>query len=70
LSIFKVYIADSGLLHALLGLETKDDVLARPVAGSLWESFAMAEVMARHGLSECQCYFWATPSGAELDLLV
>jgi predicted AAA+ superfamily ATPase len=66
----KVYIADTGLLHALLGLETKDDLLSHPVAGASWESFAMADVMARQGLTERECYFWATHSGAELDLFV
>lgn len=37
----KIYIRDSGILHALLGLETKDQVLSHPVAGQSWEGFAI-----------------------------
>lgn len=66
----KVYIADSGLLHALLGLPTRDAVLAHPKVGASWEGFALQVVVDRLGARPSECFFWATPSGAELDLLV
>jgi predicted AAA+ superfamily ATPase len=64
----KLYIADTGLLHTLLGVETHEDLLSHPVAGASWESFAMGEIVHRFGLSPRSCYFWGAHSGAELDL--
>ncbi|MEE8304399.1 MAG: DUF4143 domain-containing protein, partial [Candidatus Tectomicrobia bacterium] len=65
----KVYIADSGLLHALLGLEAQEDLMGHPKRGASWEGFAMGEIIARLGLRAADCYFWALHGGAELDLL-
>lgn len=53
-----------------LAWRRKTTCLRIPVAGASWERFAMAQVMAQQGLSERQCLFWATHSGAELDLFV
>lgn len=64
-----VYLADSGLLHALLGLQTREDLLGHPKAGASWEGLVLGQVMARLGLRNSECYFWATHQGAELDLL-
>lgn len=64
----KVYITDTGLLHALLGIATYDDLMSHPIAGASWESFAMGEIMQRFGFSPHTCYFWGSHSGAELDL--
>lgn len=64
----KVYLRDSGLLHTLLGLATERDVLSHPKAGASWEGFAIEEAL-RTVRSEA-AYFWATHTGAELDLLL
>lgn len=66
----KIYLADSGLLHALLNLRDREDVLSHPCAGFSWEGFALNEVAARLGAKSEETYFWATHAGAELDLLV
>ena len=64
----KVYVRDSGILHALLGLPTFAALEAHPTIGASWEGFVIEQVLRRTG--ERNAYFWATPSGAELDLLV
>lgn len=66
----KVYIRDSGVLHALLGLGTARDIASHPVVGASWEGFALDAVVSRLGAHPDECFFWATHSGAELDLLV
>lgn len=66
----KVYVTDSGLLHTLLGLETRDDLEGHPKIGASWEGFVVQEVIARLGARPDECFFWATHGGAELDLLV
>jgi len=66
----KVYIADSGLLHTLLNLRTKSDLEGHPKIGASWEGFVLLEVIRQLGARSDECYFWATYSGAELDLLV
>ncbi len=66
----KVYLADSGILHSLLNLETRDDLLRHPKVGASWEGFVLDEIMVRLGARREECFFWATHAGAELDLLV
>jgi predicted AAA+ superfamily ATPase len=66
----KVYIADSGLLHILLGMETRFDLEGHPKVGASWEGFGLTEIVARLGARREECYFWATHGGAEIDLLV
>jgi predicted AAA+ superfamily ATPase len=66
----KVYVRDPGLLHALLGLETREQLLGHPKVGASWEGFAMQEAVRVLGVPWDRCYFWATHRGAELDLLV
>ena len=66
----KVYIADTGLLHTLLGIETREDLDGHPKVGASWESFVLREVIRRTGARPEECFFWATHAGAELDLLV
>ena len=65
----KIYLRDSGLLHALLGLRSRAEVLSHPRFGLSWEGFAMEQVI---GIlrAERDAYFWATHGGAELDLLI
>jgi predicted AAA+ superfamily ATPase len=66
----KVYIADPGLLHALLGLGNLSDLTGHPKVGASWEGFAIAAIMAALGARREECSFWALHTGAELDLLV
>lgn len=66
----KVYLADTGILHTLLGLADHDDLLGHPKVGASWEGFALHEVLMRLGARSHEAYFWATHAGAELDLLV
>ena len=66
----KVYLADSGLLHTLLGIRTRTDLEVHPKVGASWEGFAIDQVIRRLGARPDQCFFWATHGGAELDLLV
>jgi predicted AAA+ superfamily ATPase len=62
----KVYIRESGLLHALLGLETFSALEGHPKLGASWEGFALESLLSV--LNERNAWFWATRGGAELDL--
>jgi hypothetical protein len=64
----KIYVRDSGLLHALLGIPSFRELEGHPKIGASWEGFAIEEIV--RGAGDRNCYFWATQSGAELDLLV
>ena len=66
----KVYVADSGVLHALLGLSTREAVLSHPKVGASWEGFVVQQIVQLLAASPEQCFHWSTHSGAELDLLV
>ena len=66
----RVYVADTGLLHALLALDSSAALLGHPKAGASWEGFAMQEAVRILGVDWDRCYYWATHQGAELDLLV
>ena len=66
----KVYIADTGLLHALFGIRTRDELIAHPKSGASWEGFVLQEVLRLVDGRAEDSFFWATHSGAELDLLV
>ena len=65
----KVYFRDSGLLHLLSGIHALRDLLVNPRCGASWEGFALEEVLRCLKASAEECYFWATHTGAELDLL-
>ena len=66
----KVFINDAGLLHALLGLTTREAVVSHPVVGPSWEGFVVQQVIHLLGARPEQCYHWSTHAGAELDLLI
>ena len=66
----RVYVADSGLLHSLLDIESQRDLERHPKLGASWEGFLMANVARQLGARRDQCFYWATHAGAELDLLV
>lgn len=64
----KIYIRDSGLLHALLGLESVDELSGHPKCGASWEGYCIEQLIQHH--ADATPYFWATHGGAELDLLL
>lgn len=64
----RVYVRDSGVLHALLGLERSDDVLSHPTAGPSWEGFVIEQLIAAAGTNRIPLYF-RTEKGAEADLV-
>ena len=64
----KVYVRDSGLVHALLGLADLDAVLSHPVAGSSWEGFVVEQLIS--AASTAQASFYRTSHGAEVDLVL
>jgi predicted AAA+ superfamily ATPase len=66
----KIYIADSGVLHTLLGLRTFKDLEGHPKVGASWEGFVLEQVIRHLAARVDECFFWATHGGAELDLLV
>lgn len=66
----KLFLRDSGMLHALLELGSRRDVEGHPKLGASWEGFLLEELVKHLGAEPEQCYFWATHGGAELDLLV
>jgi predicted AAA+ superfamily ATPase len=66
----KIYLADSGILHALLGLRDQASLEANPKLGASWEGFLLSQLIARLGAEREECFFWATHQGAELDFLV
>lgn len=64
----KVYVRDTGLLHALLSINSDESLNAHPKFGASWESFALEQILL---LSRSrQAFFWGTHAGAELDLLL
>jgi uncharacterized protein len=66
----KVYLSDSGLLHALLNLRSINDLEGHPKVGASWEGFVVEQIINRLSADADECFFWATHAGAELDLLV
>ncbi len=63
----KLYIRDSGLLHALLGIRNEADLRLHPSSGVSWEGFILEQILAH--LRPDEAWFWQTQAGAELDLL-
>jgi len=63
----KLYVRDSGLLHALLGIESFAQLEGHPKIGGSWEGFGIEHILRIVG--ERNSYFWACYSGSELDLL-
>ena len=65
----RLYLRDSGIVHALLGLRWLEDVLAHPVAGGSWEGFVIANLLAATP-DWVQPFFYRTQAGAEVDLVL
>lgn len=64
----KIYIRDSGILHGLLQLTALPELQSHPKLGASWEGFVIEQIVRLFDTRDA--YFWATHSGAELDLLV
>ena len=64
----KMFIRDSGVLHALLDIATWDNLLGHPIVGSSWEGFVVENLIAAAG-DHRRPYFFRTADGAEIDLL-
>jgi predicted AAA+ superfamily ATPase len=65
----KVYLQDSGLLHALLEIDSVEALLGHPVAGASWEGWALEQVTRQLAAQRWQLYFYRTAAGAELDIV-
>lgn len=66
----KIYFRDSGILHNLMNIDSYQSLQTNPKIGASWEGFALEEIIRIYKASPSNCYFWATHSGAELDLLI
>ncbi len=65
----KLYVRDSGLVHALLDLATKEAVVSHPTVGASWEGFCIENLLAC-APTQVQSYFYRSGGGAEVDLLL
>ena len=65
----KVYVRDSGLVHALLGLQTTDDLLGHPVLGASFEGWVI-ETLVQRLPADARAWFYRSHQGAEIDLLI
>ncbi len=65
----KIYVRDSGIVHALLGIQRHDDLLGHPVAGPSWEGFAIENLISALPRGATR-WFYRTSAGAEIDLVV
>ena len=66
----KIYFRDTGVLHALLNLPDPAALHAHPGVGASWEGFALEQVIQVCRADANECYFWATHTRAEVDLLI
>ena len=64
----KVYLRDSGILHALLDVGTRNELLGHPIVGASWEGLVIEQLMSH--FSDGEAGFYRTAGGAELDLVL
>lgn len=64
----KIFVRDSGLLHALLGIETFSELLGNPIFGNSWEGYALENVISEN--PQWKYFFYRTSNGAEVDLVL
>ena len=64
----KIYIRDTGILHALLSIKNTNDLLGHPIYGSSWESFCIENILSE--FIDWEYSFYRTSNGAELDLII
>lgn len=65
----KIYVRDSGIVHALLGLVSKDDIVGHPVVGASWEGFVI-ETLLSVAPNRAETSFYRSSGGAEIDLVL
>ena len=65
----KVYVRDSGVLHALLGIADKETLLSHPVVGASWETWVIENLLTLLPRG-CEASFYRSAAGAEIDLLI
>lgn len=65
----KVYVRDSGLVHALLGVGNHEELLAHPVAGGSWEGLVIESLIGA-APAGTEAHFFRTAAGAEIDLVL
>jgi predicted AAA+ superfamily ATPase len=65
----KIYIRDSGLLHALMDVVSYEDLHSHPRLGASWEGFALEQIVQHLGLREQEVFFWGVHTGGELDMV-
>lgn len=63
----KIYLRDTGILHALLNIRSFDDLLGHPVYGASWETMVIEQMLSNY---DGDYGFYRTPAGAEIDLLM
>lgn len=66
----KVYLRDSGIAHALLGLATKDLIISHPLAGASWEGFVIENILASLPPLSAVNFYRSASQGSEIDLLL
>jgi predicted AAA+ superfamily ATPase len=64
----KIYVADSGITAALLGLRTFDDILGHPGYGAMWEQIVLSNIRGNYPSAEV--FFYRTSSGTEMDFII
>ena len=65
----KVYIRDSGIAHALLGIQAQENLLSHPVCGSSWEGYIIENILSLSP-QNTEAYFYRSSGGAECDLIL
>ncbi len=65
----KIYVTDSGLTHSLLDIRDRRDLMGHPKVGASWEGFLLGQTLQLLRAEPDESHFWATHTGAELDLL-
>ncbi len=65
----KVQVRDSGIAHALLGIQDKEALLSHPVAGQTWESFVIETLIAA-APDGTEAHYYRTATGVEVDLIL
>lgn len=65
----KIYVRDSGMLHALLNIRSLEDILSHPIVGQSWEGFVIDNLLSFLPVG-AESYFYRTARGAEIDLVI
>jgi len=65
----KVYVRDSGLVHALLGIRTQEELFGHPIVGPSWEGMLIENILSSLPAT-VRSWFYRTSAGAEIDLVL